>query len=401
MLHDRSGVPFTIQLGRELASRGNDVLYSYGAFFQSPKGSFARRASDGPNFRIEAMQLSKPFQKYSLIRRRFQEIEYAHDLVQQINDYGPDILILAGAPPDALTVVYRKCRDLGIKMVLWVQDLYSVAIQRILNKKVPVLGSVIGQYYIWKERRLLQESDEVVLITEDFRKLMNEWGVSSQKQSVVHNWTPIEDLPVRPKENEWARRHGLADKFCFLYSGTLGLKHNPELLLELALHFKDIHEVQVVVISEGLGADWLRERKQSCSLGNLTLLDFQPFEQMPGALGSADVLVAILEPDAGIYSAPSKVLTYLCAERALLLAVPRENLSARIVAENHAGLVVPPANKDEFIAAAARLLWDADLRQSYAINARQYAERKFDIKAIGDQFEKIIFGDPVTVRGNA
>jgi glycosyltransferase involved in cell wall biosynthesis len=146
----------------------------------------------------------------------------------------------------------------------------------------------------------------------------------------------------------------------------------------------------VVVISEGLGADWLREKKHEHHLSNLELFDFQPFAQMPDVLGSADVLLAILEPDAGIYSAPSKVLTYLCAERALLLAIPPENLSAQIVSQHSAGLVVPPQHVLDFLQAADRLLTDTELRQTCARNGRAYAENTFDIARIGDLFVRII-----------
>lgn len=390
LLHDRTGVPFTVQLGRELARRGYDVLYSYGAFFQSPKGNLTPQETDPPHFKIEAMRLSKPFQKYSFIKRRFQEIEYARDLVAQIKRYAPDVLILAGSHPDALAVVYKECRDLKAKKIFWVQDIYGIAIKRILKKRLPLIGNLIGSYYIWQEKRLLRQSDEVILITEDFIELMNEWGIPAHKQHVIRNWTPLEELPVRPKKNDWAAQHDLQDKFCFLYAGTLGLKHNPQLLQQLAQRFQEHTHVRVVVISEGLGADWLQERKEALGLSNLLLLKFQPFEKMPDVLGTADVLVAILEPDAGIYSAPSKVLTYLCAQRALLLAVPPENLSARIVSENNAGLVVSPADEEAFVAAGERLAADKALREGAARNARRYAENTFDIEAICNHFEKII-----------
>jgi glycosyltransferase involved in cell wall biosynthesis len=243
---------------------------------------------------------------------------------------------------------------------------------------------------VWKEKRLLRESDEVILITEDFLPLMAAWGIDRAKLHVLHNWTPIEDVPVSPKDSAWSRRHGLADKFCFLYTGTLGLKHDPAILLDLALAFKEVPEVEVVVISEGLGAEWLLEQKRARSVDNLKILDFQPFTEMPYVLGAADVLVAVLEPDAGVYSAPSKVLTYLCAERALLLAVPPENLSARVVAEHHAGLVVHPSQRGEFLEAAQRLFSNSQLRSSCATNARKFAEQSFDIGKIGDRFEEII-----------
>jgi glycosyltransferase involved in cell wall biosynthesis len=251
---------------------------------------------------------------------------------------------------------------------------------------------VIGNYYIYTERKLLHESDVVVLITEDFKPLMRQWRVDENKQHVIPNWATLADLPVRPKQNPWAYAYQLADKFCILYSGTLGMKHNPDLLLQLAINFKEDERIRIVVISEGLGVDWLARKKTELALDNLILLGFQPFSQLPDVLGSADILTAILEPEAGVYSVPSKVLTYLCAQRPLLLAVPPENLSAQIVGQNQAGVVVSPENVAGFVKAAENLIGDSVLRKKSADNARKYAETHFDITTIGDRFEQIILG---------
>jgi glycosyltransferase involved in cell wall biosynthesis len=168
------------------------------------------------------------------------------------------------------------------------------------------------------------------------------------------------------------------------------MKHNPELLLQLALHYRQDGQVRVVVISEGLGADWLQEQKKTFQLPNLILLPYQPYGDLPDVLGTADVLIAILEPSAGVFSVPSKVLSYLCAARPLLLAVPPENLAARIVAQNEAGLVTPPDDTAAFVRAADVLRQDEDLRQRLGRNGRTYAEAHFDIEKITDQFEAII-----------
>ena len=145
---------------------------------------------------------------------------------------------------------------------------------------------------------------------------------------------------MEPKDNAWARKHGLHDKLCILYSGTLGLKHNPELILKLAINLQNRDDVKIVILSEGLGADYLREKKEELKLDNLMLLGFQPFEILIQIHGAADILMAILEKEAGIFSVPSKILTYHCAGRALLLAVPADNLAARIVHQNRTGLIV-------------------------------------------------------------
>ena len=206
------------------------------------------------------------------------------------------------------------------------------------------------------DRKHFQASDHVVSITEDFKPIMVEqFGVPSERITTIPNWAPLENLPIEPKDNDWSREHGLSDKFVVLYTGTLGMKHNPNLLLGVAEKFQDRDDVRVVVISEGMGADWLKEQKKAKGLQNLLLLGYQPFEQLPQVLASGDVLTGVLEEDAGIFSVPSKVLTYLCAKKPILLAVPEVNLAARIIREEKAGLTVEPSDDAGFLQAAETL----------------------------------------------
>ena len=148
--------------------------------------------------------------------------------------------------------------------------------------------------------------------------------------------------------------------------------------------------MRVVVLSEGLGADWLAESVARDGLANLMLLPFQPYDALPSVLASADVVLTILEPKAGIFSVPSKVLTYHCAGRPLLAAVPHENLAARIIERNGSGIVVSPTDPNGFVQAAETLLADDELRRRMSAAARRYAEQTFDIARIGDAFESIL-----------
>ena len=93
------------------------------------------------------------------------------------------------------------------------------------------------------------------------------------------------------------------------------------------------------------------------------LLPFQPYDALPSVLASADVVLTILEPNAGIFfQVPSKVVTYHCAGRPLLAAVPHENLAARII-ERTLRIVVSPTDPNGFVQAAETLLADEQLRR--------------------------------------
>jgi glycosyltransferase involved in cell wall biosynthesis len=107
-------------------------------------------------------------------------------------------------------------------------------------------------------------------------------------------------------------------------------------------------------------------------------------------MGTGAVVVAILGVDAGIFSVPSKVLSYLCAGRPVLGAMPAENLAARMVRDNDMGIVVNPDDEQGFIAAADRLLAEAAGRERMGAAAAAYSSERFAMGRIGDAFERVL-----------
>ena len=389
LIHDYAGHPFQVQLSRSLARRGHRVVHAYCGSTLTPRGTLAATAAEEGRLSIESLDLGQQIKKNSLLRRRAQEARYGQLFQQLIDKIGPDLVVSGNTPSDPQRKAARFCSRRGIPFVSWVQDIYGVAAQKILRKKLGLPGKLIGNYFIHLDKQALQLSDAVVVITEDFIPTLRQWGLPTERVRYVPNWAPLEECGMRPKDNAWARQHGLQDKIVFLYSGTLGMKHNPGLLLQLAKKVQSRSDSRVVVISEGVASDWLRQEKQRLGLNNLLILGFQPFDVLPDVLGAADVLLAILERDAGAFSVPSKVLTYLCAGRPLLLSVPLENLAARIVQAQAAGLVVAPEDEGQFADAALAYLADPALRAKLGANARSYAEEHFDIEAITDRFESV------------
>jgi glycosyltransferase involved in cell wall biosynthesis len=190
--------------------------------------------------------------------------------------------------------------------------------------------------------------------------------------------------------NDWAIKHGLADKRVALYSGTLGLKHNPELILEAARRVRERGAGRLVVVSEGAGADWLKQSAHAEGLEELIVLPFQSYEDLPDVMASADVLLAILEPAAGAFSVPSKILSYHCAGRPIVASIPAENLATRILAASGGGVVVPPGSTSTFAEAVVDLLCDEERCNRLGSQAREWAERTFAIRDIADSFEHVV-----------
>jgi glycosyltransferase involved in cell wall biosynthesis len=391
LTHDFAGHPFQVELSRALAARGHRVTHAYCPSLETtPRAALARQPGDPEGLAFAPLALGEPLTKYSFVKRWRQERRYGRLAAALAARLHPDVVLSANTPLDAQAALQATCRRLDIPSVFWLQDVIGVATHKLLRRKLPIAGDLVGRHYIALEARLLRRSDAVVLITDDFRPLLRGWGVDDARMTTIENWAPLAELPPRPKNTAWACERGLADAFAFVYSGTMGLKHNPELVARLAESLRDRADVHVVVLSQGPGADYLREARAARGLANLMVQGYEPFERVPDVLGAADVLIAILEPDAGAFSVPSKVLSYLCAGRPLLTAMPLENLASRIVSREGAGVVVAPDDVEGFVAGGRRLLDDAPARAAMGAAARAYAERAFDIEAITDRFERVL-----------
>jgi len=387
---DYAGHPFQIQLSRHLARRGHQVLHLYFADLVGPKGAVQRLPTDPATYAIEGLSAGMPVARTNLLRRRRQEAQAGALFAARCRTFAPDVILSSNMPLDALPELQAEARRGNARFVVWLQDVISLAMDRILGKRGWVFR-LVAALYRWKERRLLRDSDAVVAISEDFRPILQGWGVADDRIEVIPNWAPIEELPVVRKENDWARRFGVAGRPLILYAGTLGFKHDPAKLVALSEAMAGrAPDVRILVASEGPGADHINGEVERRGLANLQVVPFQPMEELPQMLGAADVLVVLIERDAGIFSVPSKLLSCLCAARAVLLSVPGENLAARIVQDSQAGIVIDPDDQDGFVEAALRLIGDGAARARHAAAGRRYAETTFDIEAITRSFEAVL-----------
>ncbi len=389
VVHDYVGYAFPAQLARALAGRGHDVLHLQCASFTAGKGLVERHEGDPETLAFDSVTVAGAFAKYDVGRRLAHERATGRALARRVAAFRPDVVLSSNSPLVVQYVLQRTAHAHGAAFVFWQQDVISAAARRVLGRRFRLLGLAAERATGALEGRLLRRSDAVVIISEDFLPLLRRWGVDEQRIAVIENWAPLDELPSLPRANDWAHEHGLVGRTVFLYSGTLGFKHDPSLLLELA-QWAAGRDALVVVVSEGPGAAWLAEH--GASEPALRLLPYQPYERLPEVLASADVLLAVLEPAASAFSVPSKVLTYLCAGRSLLVAVPAENLAARVVERSGGGLVVPPGDSGVLVAAAEELLAHLDRRDALGRRARAYAETAFDVDAIASRFEDVLEG---------
>ena len=389
VLHDYSGHPGQAELSRALARRGYEVTHQHCPAYATGKGSLELEPGDPVTLEFEPCEIRTDFNRYSPLTRVRHEIEYGRKASRCIVAANPDVVIVSNVPLIAHAIISRRLRRRRIPMVFWHQDIYSAAITATARKRIPVLGRLIGVIAERVERSIARSSSGIVAISATFIEKLASWGVE-HKSIVVPNWAPIDELPVHPRRERVERAHGV-----FGPPGRLVLRHTrsqarPEHPCGHRGRARTgASDAKVVVISEGKGREWLEGWKRDQGADNLVLLDFQPYEDLPHVLASADLLVAILEPDASKYSVPSKVLTYLCADRAILGVIPPDNSVAEILLNNQAGAIVDPAHRDQVASEVITLLNDDQQRMALGKSGREYAEREFSAERAADRFVSV------------
>lgn len=388
LLHDYSGHPFQVELSRELSRRGHDVTHSYCDAYTSGKGHL--QAEPGETLTFDPVGVGVAITKTSFVRRLFQELSFGVQLVQQARRQQPEVVMASNVPIPTLVILAGYLGLRRIPWVLWHQDVQAVAIRSFAGKQLSRAFTLVAKGIEVGERWCSRRSAAVVVIADSFVEVHRKWG-TDDRTTVIPNWAPLDEITPRPRDNDWSREHQLSGVRTLVYSGTLGLKHNPELLVGLARTLIDRGQpVRLVVVNQGPAEPVLREAATRLDVP-LTLLPFQPYERLPEVLASGDVLVVLLEQDAGAFSVPSKTLSYLCAGRPIVGLMPAENLAATLV-DDARGLVLPPCSESLDRAAdwVSKVLVDDQLAAEIGTTSRLLAEKEFALSTCASSFEEIL-----------
>lgn len=385
LIHDYGRYAFTADLARQLAVGGHDVGYAF--------SSLDTARSELPvvdRLTLFPLQGADELSKGSFIRRY--QAEVGHGLVASnaIRSYRPEVILSANTPLDAQRQMLKAARETNSAFVYWVQDILSLAMKKILSRKLPVVGGLIASRYNHLEGALLRKSNSVIAISDEFRIISENWGVSADRISVIENWAPKLRQVTDQEVSEWKAANGLTGKKLIIYSGTIGMKHSPEVALDLARRLSDTPEAAVVVIGEGQGVEWLRMHIEETIRGSLVLLPFQPTETMPVALASATALLVLLDKEAGSYCVPSKIWTYMRAGKPIIAAMPGINPGSRRIKETQSGIAVETEDLEGLVAGAKMILSNPELALAMGRSAEDFADMTFDPDRLTKLFEEAL-----------
>lgn len=282
-----------------------------------------------------------------------------------------DIVLLGSTPPfqgaigAALKIIRNK------RFVYGLQDIFP---DSLVSTGITKKGSLI-----WKIGRVIENftykyADKIIVISEDFKKNIMAKGVPEDKIVVVYNWVDqnaVVDIP-RDKNKLFDKYQLDRSKFYIEYSGNIGLTQNMDMLLEVMKELKTTHpDIGLVLVGEGAYKAQVEEIVKRDNLTNVTMIPFQPYEDISYVFSLGDAGLVISKPGVGANSVPSKTWSIMSASRPVLANFD-ENELKEILAGNECGIFTKAGDKEAFKQSIIKLYENRELCKKYGTNGRQF-----------------------------
>ena len=231
---------------------------------------------------------------------------------------------------------------------------------------------------LWKIGRVIENftyrnADKIIVISEDFKKNIMAKGVPEEKIVVIYNWVDQNAVVDVPREkNVLFDRYGLDRyKFYVTYNGNIGLTQNMDMLLEVTKALEANEDIQFVLVGNGAYLEQVKQIIKDRNVGNVTLLPFQPYEEISHVFSLGDVSLVISKPGVGANSVPSKTWSIMSASRPVLANFDENELKT-IIADNNCGIFTKAGDKVAFTDAILKLYHDRQLCKDMGANGRKF-----------------------------
>ncbi len=292
------------------------------------------------------------------------------------------LIFVPSTPPiqGALAAIVKKVK--GIPFVYNLQDIFP---DSLVSAGMTRKGGLM-----WKIGRVIENftyrnADKIIVISQDFKKNIMEKGVPEDKIEVIYNWVDEQLIVDIPRdENLLFDRYGLdREKFYITYNGNIGLSQNMDMLIEVAKDLEEYKDIHFVLVGNGAYKKQLEGIIEARCVKNVTLLPFQPYEEISHVFSLGDVSLVISKPGVGANSVPSKTWSIMSASRPVLANFDENELKS-IIEENKCGIFTKAGDKAAFKDAIMKLYNDRNLCKEYGMNGRNFVMKNLT-KGVGTQ----------------
>ncbi|WMD21016.1 glycosyltransferase WbuB [Achromobacter seleniivolatilans] len=315
----------------------------------------------------------------------------------------PSLLRAAAGRPDLILVVepalfcapaaWLAARLCGARAWLHVQDYEVDAAFELGLLKGAGLRAMVKR----GERWLMRRFDRVSTISGRMLDLAVAKGVAPERAVLLPNWINVNAITPDGKGGDYRAELGIpAGAIVALYSGNMGGKQGLHTLADVARRLS--REGRLWFVFCGQGPERAPLEEQCKGLPRVIFLDLQPADRLGALLNTADIHLLPQRAGAADLVMPSKLTGMLASGRPVVCGAAQGTELAQVV--SHCGLLTPPEDAPAMAEAVRKLSYNAQIRETLGVAARQYALANLHVDAVLGAAERE-FAAVVAAKGKA
>ena len=299
-----------------------------------------------------------------------------------------NIDLVIGTSPQFFTVLsaWALSKVKRVPFVFELRDIWPASITAVGVMK----NNFIINFLEKVEMFLYHQSDQIITVTNSFKKELIERGVSPNKIDVILNGVDLSIFsPKTIKDPDLATMYNLDGKFVVGYIGTHGLAHSLEHILQAAKLVEENLDIVFLFAGGGAYKKTLDSLIKKAGLHNVVSINRQPKELMPKIWSLCNVAIISLNNSPVFKTViPSKIFEAMGMGLPMLISVP-DGEATDIVKNTNSGIQVSPESPQEIARAIITLHDDVKLAKHYAENSFSAAS-SFDRKNLAKKFINIL-----------
>lgn len=280
----------------------------------------------------------------------------------------------------------------GRTLSFWKRKPWIMEVRDLWPESIKTVGAMKDNPIIrlleWEEKRCYRSAKKIIVVTDSFKKRLEEKGVDPEKIEIIKNGVNRNLFSPQPKDEALLEQLDLKDKKVIGYIGTHGMAHKLDFILHCAAQMDGKNNYHFLFIGAGAEKKKLLELKNKLGINNVTLLDPVSKQEVKRYISILDVALINLRKS-GLFTTviPSKIFENAGMEIPILMGVDGE--ARQIVEHYEAGLCFAPESEDDFKRQLDKLLSDPILYEQCKAGCRKLAN-DFDRKLLAKQMLNII-----------
>ncbi|RUT07189.1 hypothetical protein DSM106972_024500 [Dulcicalothrix desertica PCC 7102] len=207
---------------------------------------------------------------------------------------------------------------------------------------------------------------------------------------MIHSWANSKAIvPIAKKENWFAWKHNLVDKFTVLYSGNMGRCHDMNTIIEAAKELKD-EPIQFVFIGDGAKRKEVMQEAELFGLTNFIFLPYQDKQVLPYSLTACDLSLVSIDMDMESLVAPSKLYPALAAGRPVAVICSKDSYLRELIKNAKCGSSFENGDGHGLAEYIRLLNSNTLLVEEMGKEGREYLQTNFTPEVISKEYLKVI-----------